>query len=188
MGLRPDEQEALIKLAREAIAAAVRDRTSPTINLGSLPEELLRDGASFVTITKDGALRGCIGSLEARRPLTEDVQQNAVSAALHDPRFPPVTAAELEELRIEISVLSAPELLDHESEDDLRAKLRPGGDGRVVESGFKRATFLPQVWEKIPDPHLFLQQLCLKAGLSANACQRGDLKVFTYQVQKFEED
>ena len=186
MSLTLDEQRTLLELARETIQATTRRRDPPDIDLNGIPESLTRDGASFVTLTKHGALRGCIGSLEARRPLIVDVQENAISAATHDPRFPPVRARELDELQIEISVLSTPEPLSYAGANDLIAKLRPGTDGVVIERGWQRATFLPQVWEKLPDPHEFLQHLCLKAGLAADAYRRPGLDVYTYQVEKFE--
>jgi AmmeMemoRadiSam system protein A len=141
-----------------------------------------------VTLTKDGNLRGCIGSLEARRPLIIDVRDNAVSAAFSDPRFPPVAPHELEDLHIEVSVLSPARRLPYDGPDDLIAKLRPGVDGVVIERGWHRATFLPQVWEKLPDPREFLAHLCLKAGLAVDAYRRPGLDVYTYQVEKFEEE
>jgi AmmeMemoRadiSam system protein A len=188
MGLDTSSQETLLALAREAVTVALERGRLPPLDLSAFAEELRRDGASFVTITKGGVLRGCIGSLEARRPLAEDVRENAVAAALRDPRFPPVTPPELEDLRFEVSVLSAPQPLEYEVTEDLLRRLRPGVDGVVIECGFNRATFLPQVWEKLPHHHLFLQQLCLKARLPQDAYRRGDLDVYTYQVEKFAEE
>ena len=187
MGLDSQDQQALLGLARQTVAAALRGDEPPAIDLGELADDLHREGASFVTITKDGALRGCIGTLEACRPLAEDVQENALAAALRDPRFPPLSPTELDEVLFEVSVLSAPQRLDYDGVDDLVAKLRPGIDGVVVQSGFNRATFLPQVWDKLPGPDLFLQQLCLKARLPADAYRQGELEVLTYQVEKFVE-
>jgi AmmeMemoRadiSam system protein A len=158
------------------------------VDLNAVSEILQRDGASFVTLTKHGQLRGCIGSLEPRRPLVLDVQENAAAAAFNDPRFPPVRLEELDDLRVEISVLSPPQPLSYDGPDDLIAKLRPGVDGVVIERGWNRATFLPQVWEKLPDPNQFLQHLCLKAYLPADAYCHPDLDVYTYGVEKFEEE
>jgi AmmeMemoRadiSam system protein A len=188
MLLTTEERHMLLKLAREAITRAVHRQEPPSVDLDAVSEILRRDGTCFVTLTKRGGLRGCIGSLEARRPLVLDVRENAIAAAFHDPRFPPVHPDELDELRVEISVLSAPEPLSYDGPDDLIAKLRPGVDGVVIERGWNRATFLPQVWEKLPDPHEFLEHLCLKAYLSTDAYRQPGLDVYTYQVEKFKEE
>jgi AmmeMemoRadiSam system protein A len=188
MALSTEERTFLLDLARETVAQAARGQDPPTVDLDSVPGDLQRQGASFVTLNKDGRLRGCIGTLEARRPLVLDVQQNAVGAAIRDPRFPPVRPEELDRLTIEISVLSLPEPVDYDGVADLCDKLRPGEDGVVIERGWHRATFLPQVWEKLTDERQFLQRLCLKAGLAPDAYSRGDLDVYTYQVEKFKEE
>ena len=187
MALTPQDQQELLKLARETITSQARGRRVPSVDIEAVSEDLQHDAACFVTLTKHGQLRGCIGSLEARQPLALDVHDNAIGAAFRDPRFPPVGAGELDELHVEISVLSKPEPLSYDGPDDLIAKLRPGVDGVVIERGWNRATFLPQVWESIPDPHEFLQHLCLKAYLPADAYRRPGLDVYTYQVEKFEE-
>jgi AmmeMemoRadiSam system protein A len=187
MSLSAGEREFLLGLARESLVRHLRGEGAPPVDLGTLPGPLVRDGASFVTLTKGRTLRGCIGSLEPRRALALDVRENAVAAAFHDPRFPPLRQDELKDLHIEISVLSSPEPLSYATADDLIAKLRPGVDGVVIERGWNRATFLPQVWEKLPDPHQFLQHLCLKAYLPADAYHTPGLDVYTYQVEKFEE-
>jgi AmmeMemoRadiSam system protein A len=141
-----------------------------------------------VTLTTGGALRGCIGGLYPTVPLVEDVQLHAYAAAREDPRFPPVAPEELPLIRIEISVLSAPEALKFAGPEDLLRRLRPEIDGVIVQAGWKRATFLPQVWEKIPSPQMFLDLLCEKAGLPSHAWSTSRIEVFTYQVEKFEED
>ena len=147
-------------------------------------------GASFVTLTSGrapgGALRGCIGSLGARRPLREDVEANAVAAALHDPRFAPLTARELDDTVVEVSVLSAPAALPVADEAELLAHLRPGVDGVVLSACGRRATFLPQVWEQLPDPADFLARLRRKAGLPADYWGR-DVVVETYTVTAWQE-
>jgi AmmeMemoRadiSam system protein A len=188
MKLSPSDRRYLLNLARESIVQAAADQDLPAIDMDAVPEALQRDGASFVTLDKYGRLRGCIGSLEARRPLVLDVQQNAVGAATRDPRFPPASPDEVDDLTIEISVLSLPEPLDYDGAEDLFNKLRPGVDGVVIERGWHRATFLPQVWEKLPDERQFLERLCFKAGLSPDAYRRGELDVLTYQVEKFQEE
>jgi AmmeMemoRadiSam system protein A len=184
--LTGEEGRYLLDLARATIAGAVGAK--PSVPLADPLPRLLLPGAAFVTLhTRNGDLRGCIGSLEARRPLVEDVRENALAAALRDPRFSPVQAAELPNLVIEVSVLSAPEPLDFAGPDDLLRKLRPHVDGVLIERGRSRATFLPQVWEQLPAPEEFLGNLCYKAGLPPNAWRWPDLKVSTYQVQKFTE-
>lgn len=187
MSLTQEEKQTLLTLARETIAHAVHGRNPPSVDLDDVSENLRREGASFVTLTKWGQLRGCIGSLQAEEPLILNVRKNALEAAFRDPRFPPVEANEAEELKIEVSVLSAPQLLDYDDADELIDKLRPGVDGVLIKKDWHRATFLPQVWEKIPDPHQFLQRLCFKANLSPDDYRQGDLEVYVYQVEKFEE-
>ena len=145
-----------------------------------------REGATFVTLTIQGVLRGCIGTPQARAPLAEDVQENAIRAALMDPRFPPVTADELDEIEIEVSVLTPPRALDCPPEE--RAdRIRPGVDGLLLSSGFHRGLLLPQVWDKIPNPEDFLAILCQKAGLSPSAWKRPDTDLCTFEVQAFGE-
>lgn len=186
--LSKEEQITLLDLAREAVAHAARQERLPAVDLASMSERLRRDGASFVTLNRHDRLRGCIGSLEARQPLALDVQQNAEGAAMRDPRFPRVVPEELDALTVEVSVLSRPKPLRCEGLDDLCDKLSPGVDGVVIERGWQRATFLPQVWEKLEDKREFLHRLCLKAGLSPAALADGDVDVYTYQVEKFSED
>ena len=188
MSLSSADRQYLLNLARETITRHLRGEGLPPVDLDAVAEDLRRDGASFVTLTKREALRGCIGSLEARRPLVLDVRENAIAAAFNDPRFPPVSTEELDDLRVEVSVLSVPQPLAYDGPDDLIARLRPGVDGLVIKRGWNRATFLPQVWEKLPDPHQFLEHLCLKAYLPADAYRDPDLEVYTYQVEKFGEE
>jgi len=142
---------------------------------------------TFVTLTIKGQLRGCIGSLEPDEAIREGVRKNALNAAFHDPRFPPVTSRELDKIDIEVSVLTRPRILKYTDGKDLAAKLRCGIDGVIIRKGYARATFLPQVWDQLPRPEDFLGHLCRKAGLAADAWQATDLKVMTYQVQYFHE-
>ena len=160
-----EEKRILINLAREAITLAVRGDQAPSANLSELPQRLREEGASFVTLLGPGEeLRGCIGTVEAHAPLAHDVQRNAVGSALRDPRFFPVRPDELDGLKIELSVLTPPRRLDYDGPDDLVAAIRPEIDGVIVEKDWHRATLLPSVWQKIPDPAQFLSTLCLKAG------------------------
>lgn len=143
-------------------------------------------GASFVTLTQQGQLRGCIGSLQARRTLLADVKSNAVSAALHDPRFLPLNASELVLTKVEVSVLSPMQALRFENEQHALDQLQPGTDGIALEYTHYRGTFLPQVWEQLPARQDFLMQLKRKAGLPPHFWS-ADLKLFRYSVSKYEE-
>lgn len=185
--LSEDEGRYLLRLARHTIEQALDIPTEPPAS--PPPSELLNQfGAAFVTLNKrNGELRGCIGSLTAHRPLVQDVSANAHAAAFEDPRFPPLTRGELPDVIIEVSVLTSPEPLTYADPKDLVAKLRPDVDGVVIERGWHRATFLPQVWDQLPIPEEFLAHLCYKAGLPANAWRQGELEVSTYQVQEFVE-
>jgi len=147
---------------------------------------LLEPGASFVTLTCDGELRGCIGSLEARRPLGEDVAANAIAAASRDLRFSPVERNELEHIRVEVSVLTRPRLLQFADERELLQSLRPGVDGVLLSAHGRSATFLPQVWEQLPDPRMFLGALKRKAGLEPGVAAT-EMTIATYQVRKWKE-
>jgi uncharacterized protein len=177
----------LLTLARESITRAVGKKPLPEIPLSSLSPELQLVGASFVTLTIQGRLRGCIGALEAYQPLAEDVREHAVAAALEDYRFPPVQAGELPALQIEISRLTPAHQLEYEDADDLLQMLHPGVDGVILREGARRATFLPQVWEQVPDKEEFLSHLCMKMGASANLWRTKKLGVQIYQVEEFHE-
>nr|CRH04956.1 conserved protein of unknown function(include Memo domain and AMMECR1 domain) [Candidatus Magnetococcus massalia] len=143
-------------------------------------------GATFITLTKKGELRGCIGSLQAHRPLGQDLLENGVAAALKDPRFPAVTRQELDELRVEVSILTPAVKLDYAGPDDLLSKLKPGLHGVILAQGARRGTFLPQVWEQLPKPEQFLQHLCRKAGLDGN-CWKANPDIYLYEVEKVKE-
>ncbi len=156
----------LLELARRELREVLAGDAGPVPTAAIEAAWLERPGASFVTLEIDGELRGCIGSLEAYRPLAEDVRGNAVAAAFHDPRFPRLEAGELERVRLEVSVLSALEPVAWSDEADLLRRLRPGVDGLVLEHDGHRGTFLPAVWRQLPRPEQFLRQLKRKAGLS----------------------
>ena len=171
-------------LARQALHEAVG---GPPVEVDGAPDpELERPGACFVTLTKDGELRGCIGALDARRPLAEDVRHNTRAAALEDSRFPPVTASELDRIELEVSVLSPLEPLEHEDERDLLRRLRPGVDGLVIQHGAHRATYLPQVWKSLPEPRRFLRELKIKAGLHPDFWA-DDMRAWRFTVESFRE-
>lgn len=172
----------LLPIARAAIGNALNvpysaDESSPW---------LAEYGACFVTLTQHGELRGCIGSLEAHRPLLADVKANAVAAAMRDPRFPSLRAEELEYTRVEISLLSPAEPIAFTNEADALSRLRPGIDGVIFEYARFRSTFLPQVWEQLPDPREFMAHLKHKAGLPPTFWA-DDIKLSRYTVAKWSE-
>ncbi|MDF1514162.1 MAG: AmmeMemoRadiSam system protein A [Anaerolineae bacterium] len=187
--LSSEEREFLLVLARNAISQKLEGKPTGSLLTESVPERLQLPGAAFVTLhTRHGVLRGCIGSLQARRPLVEDVWNNALAAAFEDLRFSALTSRELPGIVIEVSVLSTPQPLEFDNGDELLHKLRPRVDGVVLESGWHRATFLPQVWDQLPTPVEFLRNLCYKAGLPADAWRNSDVKISTYQVDEFSEE
>ena len=183
--LSPKEKEILLRVARESLELGLRGKKLPPLE-ADIPL-LQADGATFVTLTVNGALRGCIGALEPYQPLIEDVREHALAAAQDDYRFPTVRPEELEDIEIEISRLTKPVPLEYDDAHDLLKKLRPGVDGVVLKDGPRRATFLPQVWEKLPDPNIFLSELCIKMGAPSNLWQRKKLEVLIYQVEEFHE-
>ncbi len=185
--LTPSEKSTLLKLARKTIECAVVNKKLPSLSQEELTDNLRAPGAVFVTLTIGGDLRGCIGSLQAYRPLVEDVQQHALDAAFNDYRFGPVSEIEVPLLEIEISCLSAPELLVYSSPEELPKVLKPNEDGVVLREGGKSATFLPQVWEQLPDPDSFLSHLCQKMGAPADLWRRKMLEVSIYHVEEFHE-
>jgi len=181
----------LLKLARSALREkfGCEPPAAGDAPLASALKEpwLNAPGATFVTLMLKGKLRGCIGNLFSTDPLAECIRRNAVHAALHDPRFAPLTEKELDQVIIEVSVLTEPQPMPYGTADELQQKLRPHLDGVILRQAHASATFLPQVWEQLPDVADFLGQLCLKAGLPRDAWKRSKLEVSTYQVQRFEE-
>jgi AmmeMemoRadiSam system protein A len=188
-GFTTDQGQLLVRLARRTIGDKLGEVVAENaIGTSQLKDDIfLAHHASFVTLTLDGQLRGCIGSLSAVEPVTENISKNALNAAFHDPRFPPLSIDEFNRIAIDISILSEPVALAYNDADDLERKLRPGIDGVIIRKDLASATFLPQVWEQLPKVQDFLEHLCLKAGLSSKAWRSGDIEVLTYQVQYFEE-
>ena len=174
--------QALLTIARNAIE---KKFAMPTRTAVPHPA-LAKVAATFVTLTQQDQLRGCIGSLEAYRSMALDVAENAVAAAMEDPRFPPLRHAELELTRIEVSLLDTPCELVFRNEADALSQLCPGVDGLILCSGRHRATFLPQVWEALPTPKLFVEHLKLKAGLPSDFWSP-NLTLSRYSVQKWKE-
>ena len=177
-----DKGKTLLHLARASIARELGFKSHDLPRIDWLEEP----GATFVTLTLQGQLRGCIGSLEAYRPLIEDVQSNAVASAFRDPRFLPLGKDEFAEVVIEVSLLSKPELIRHSSEEDALAQLTPGRDGVILQYGQHRATYLPQVWAQLPEPGSFIAHLKEKAGLPDNFWS-DDIQLSHYTVQKWKE-
>ncbi len=182
------ERQELLKIARRSIECGTAGVPLDRLDVDQLPASLRANGACFVTLTIEGILRGCIGSLEAVRPLVADVQEHALDAAVNDFRFPPVCPDEVRQLHIELSVLSHPVPLDFQEPEELVRRLRPGVDGVILQSGQRRATFLPQVWEKVPSAPEFLGLLCEKMGLPAGSWRREKMRVSIYQVESFDEE
>ena len=184
-GLDLESRRHLLGIAARSIRHGLEHGKACPIDLDRLPAALHELRASFVTLEADGRLRGCIGSLEATRPLAADVAHNAHGAAFADPRFPPVTEDEIEGLRIKVSVLSPAVPMQAESEADLVAGLRPGVDGLVIRDGDKRATFLPSVWQGIPEPERFVRALAKKAGWPAGHWS-DTVRAWRYTTEEFE--
>jgi AmmeMemoRadiSam system protein A len=179
--------EALLRIARESIAEGLGlQRTLDWSKELHSHSVLSLSGAVFVTLTIQGELRGCIGSLQAHRSLGDDCRRNAYSAAFEDPRFPALNKEEFEKMRIEVSILSKPSPLPCSSEKEAIGKLRPGLDGVILEWQGYRATYLPQVWEQLPIAEQFLRSLKRKAGLPVDFWAP-DLKLQIYQVEHVEE-
>jgi MEMO1 family protein len=183
----PAERKLLLEFARKALTKAVADGALPEIPEKDVPPILSEKRACFVTLTKHGELRGCIGTMLAQEPLYRSVLSNARNAALRDPRFPAVAPGELPDVRIEISVLSEPKPLVFSSPEQLLTQLQPGEDGVVLRIGGRMATFLPQVWSQIRGKTEFLDHLSVKAGCDPSAWKGKDTSVSTYHVECFEE-
>lgn len=179
------DRQALLNLARRSVEKALNQQ-SLDLNIDEFSAHLMFRGACFVSLHKQGNLRGCIGSLQANQPLAIDVMQNAVKAAFNDPRFPKLAPPELAEVEIEISILTAPERLPCKDERDCLQKIRPGVDGIILQSGAHRATFLPLVWRSIGEPAAFLQHLKQKAGLALDTWP-ADMQVWRYEAICFSE-
>ena len=186
-----EQGQLLVKLARhtlsEHLAKPIPQNKIDSLNTALADPCFNSSCGTFVTLTIDGQLRGCIGNLTSNESLASGVRRNAINAAFHDPRLSPLSPSELECVSIEVSILSEPQPLHYREASDLLKKLRPTIDGVILRKDLASATFLPQVWEQLPQPQDFLRHLCLKAGLTADAWQHSGLEVSTYQVQYFEE-
>ncbi len=185
--LTDQEGKYLLSLARRTIENRLFNRNESQSESGFESGRLMEERGTFVTLNINGALRGCIGTIIPREGLIDSIRSNSIDSAFHDPRFRPMTTDEWKRVKIEISILTEPVLLQYSSAADLLDKLRPGIDGVILKKGPFQATFLPQVWDQLPEKREFLNHLCSKAGLSANEWKKGDITVYIYQVQAFEE-
>lgn len=186
--LSSDEKKVLLKLARASLENCVKGKEPVSVDKKTLSPRLLAQGASFVTLTISGQLRGCIGALEAYQPLYIDVCEHAIAAAINDYRFSPVRPGELTRIQVEVSRLTTPKTIIFQDAEDLLNILQPGQDGVILRDGSRRATFLPQVWSQIPSKEEFLDHLCTKMGASAKLWRQKHLDVSIYQVEDFHEE
>jgi len=181
-----DEKINLLLHARAVITSSLNNDISSK-SLEFVTSKLKEKRGCFVTLHKKGELRGCIGTIEPFKPLVECIEENAFNAAFQDPRFSPLSKNELEEIDIEVSVLTVPKKLEFSGGEDLKQKLIPKKHGVILSYGFHRATFLPQVWEQLPACDDFLGHLCLKAGLERNAWKNMNISVEVYEAEYFSE-
>lgn len=182
--LNQEERRLLLELALDSIEYGLEKGVPLPVTSNEYSAALQHERASFVTLQLAGELRGCIGHLEAIQSAVKDVADNAFAAAFRDPRFSPVTDKELPRIDIHISLLTPAVNLKFESEEDLIQQLKPGIDGLILRQGMRQGTFLPSVWEQLPDPRRFLQHLKLKAGLSADSWS-DHIKVKRYRTESF---
>lgn len=177
----------MLRIARQAVESAAALAPAPQVDLVELPEALREPRACFVSLYRGSDLRGCTGVLIARSPLAIEVRHSAAQTALSDPRFSPVRPHEVASLDISISILTPPLKLKLSSASEITEKIRPGIDGVTLTRGMNRATFLPQVWERVPDPAEFLSLLCQKMGLPRRAWMITPMEVETYQSEEVSE-
>jgi len=186
--LNEEQGQILVKLARQTIEERL-DKRSIKVDPDSMRDSVFKEKrGTFVTLTINKQLRGCIGNLDSTNSIVDGIERNAINAAFRDPRFPALKADELDRVDIEVSILTEPQPLEYRDSNDLLSKLRVNVDGVILRKGSASATFLPQVWEQLSQPEAFLSHLCTKAGLRADTWKKGKLEILTYQVQYFEEE
>lgn len=186
--LTPEVEKCLLKLARSALNEYFKSRKKKSLKDTDIKLPVLKKKrGTFVTLTKENQLRGCIGHVHAIQEIYKDVLENTYAAAFNDPRFPPLTQEELKDTRIEISILSTPQKLDYKNAQELIKNLSDNNPGVILQKGFNTATFLPQVWEEIEEVENFLSHLCVKAGLNPDEWRQESLTIFTYTVEKVKE-
>ena len=184
--LTDKDRYALLRLARSAIDSELI-KGHAIQRPEDLSAALTEKRGCFVTLHKEGALRGCIGTIEPEASLVNGVEENALNAAFRDPRFPPLSKEELPEIEIEVSVLTPPRVIEFSDEKDLKAKLKPDIHGVILSHGWQRSTFLPQVWKQLPDTEDFLGNLCQKAGLERTCWKDQGTTVKVYEAEYFSE-
>ena len=182
--LSNEDQQICLQIAQESIEHGLQHGTAIKISSSDYSDDLQQNLATFVTLHKNGELRGCIGTLEAYQPLINDIAEHAFAAAFNDPRFPALDINEFEQLNIEISVLGKPEPMVFKSEEDLLQQIRPNIDGLILAHGYNRGTFLPSVWEQLTDKKDFLNHLKIKAGLPAHWWDNA-VKISRYETFSF---
>lgn len=182
--VKSENNKILLNLAREAIKVKLENRE---VNIGEIPDELKEERGTFVTLTIDGQLRGCIGHILPVQELYKDIIENAQSAAFSDPRFPPLTKEEFEKIKIEVSILDLPQKFSFVSPDALITMLAQNKPGVILKKGLHQSTFLPQVWIKLPDPEAFMAHLCLKARLDPEEWKENS-EISIYNVEKISEN
>jgi len=185
--LTEEEGRYLLSVARKTIEQKISNLEAQVEFDSFDSNKFSEKRGTFVTLTIDDGLRGCIGNIIPQESLLDGVKANAINAAFCDPRFRPLSGKEWEKVKIEISILTDPKPLDYSNRKDLLEKMRQGTDGVILKKGYNQSTFLPQVWEQLPDKKEFLTHLCLKAGLDGHEWEKEKLEVLTYQVQAFEE-
>jgi AmmeMemoRadiSam system protein A len=186
--LNEEQGQILVKLARQTIEERL-DKRSIKVDPDSMRDSVFKEKrGTFVTLTINKQLRGCIGNLDSTNSIVDGIERNAINAAFRDPRFPALKSDELDRVDIEVSILTEPKPLEYIDSKELLSKLRVNVDGVILRKGSASATFLPQVWEQLPQPEAFLSHLCTKAGLSSDTWKEGNLDILTYQVQCFEEE
>lgn len=183
--LTEEQGSVLLEIARAAIGKRLGEEVAPPQQNDPALDE---PGGTFVTLKLNNQLRGCIGNIEPVRSLREAVRENALHAAFQDYRFSPLSRQEFAEVEVSLSILTPASRLFYIDSQDLLSKLRPGVDGVILRHGVRSATFLPQVWEQLPQAEQFLSHLCLKAGLSKDFWREGEVEIHTYRVQSFTEN
>ena len=188
MKLSSKQKNYLLSLARQTITDYFDKSKKTLVNPKEIDKELTKPAATFVTLTKSGELRGCVGNLVAKKPLYQDVINNALMSAFFDNRFPQLKERELKDIKIEISILSRPIPYKHENTVSLLEQVKPKKHGVIIQNGFNQATYLPQVWDDLSDKVEFLESLCIKAGLPKEAWKEESTEIFYYMVEHFSEE
>ncbi|MCP3955834.1 MAG: AmmeMemoRadiSam system protein A [Desulfobacterales bacterium] len=191
INLTDKEGKTLLNMARTYISNKFdhnsKDSNPPKKNVAIENNIFYKKRGVFVTLHKDGCLRGCIGTLEPVKSIVDGIKDNSLNAAFQDPRFSPLKLNELNEINIEVSILTKPKKLEYTNSKDLLSKLKPNIHGVIIKYNKHKATFLPQVWDQLPDTKDFLSHICQKAGLVSDEWEKGKLEVLTYKVQYFKE-